>query len=147
MPSVSRYAYVINRCTNLYRAEALKDTDLEQNHHRYLFSICRHPGISQEELARRVYVNKSNVTRNLTYLESCGYVERRQSEDDKRVTLVYPTEKAVETLPMLRAISLGWDDLVTEDLTEEELESFKSMLARVAEKASALIDREGLKEE
>ena len=147
MSSLFRLIHVINRCGGSYRAERLEGTDLGPNHHRYLFSVCRHPGISQEELARRAYINKSNVTRHLSYLESCGYVERRQSEEDKRVTLVYPTEKAEEMLPRLREISRDWEAAVMEDFTEEEVELFKSMLKRVSEKASAMCDSESLKEE
>ena len=104
MSSITRHINIISRCAGLYRTERLKDSDLGQNHHRYIFCICRHPGISQEELSRRVYINKSNVTRHLSYLEKNGYVERRQSEEDKRVTLVFPTEKANAALPALREI-------------------------------------------
>ena len=147
MSSLFRMIHVINRCGGSYRAERLKETDLGPNHHRYIFSVCRHPGISQEELARRVYINKSNVTRHLTYLESCGYVERKQSSEDKRVLLVYPTEKAIEVLPLLKGISQDWEKTVTEGFTEEELILFKSMLARVSERASEIFDNEALKEE
>ena len=147
MPSLFRLIHVINRCGGLYRAERLKDTDLGPNHHRYLFSVYRHPGISQEELARRVYINKSNVTRHLAYLESVGYVERRQSEDDKRVTLVYPTKKTEEILPMLREISKDWEKTVMDDFSEEEIALLKSMLQRISEKAADVVDSESLKEE
>ena len=147
MPSMFRLIHVINRCGGIYRADRLKDTELGPNHHRYLFSVCRHPGISQEELARRVYINKSNVTRHLTYLESCGYVERKQSEEDKRVTLVYPTEKANTILPTLREISHTWEDTVMEDFSEEEILLLKSMLTRISEKAASIIDSEELKGE
>lgn len=147
MSSLSRNMHVINRCAGIYRAERLADSDLRQNHHRYLFSVCRHPGISQEELARRVYINKSNVTRHLSYLESCGYVERKQSEEDKRVMLVYPTEKTLEVLPRLRELSHDWEGALTEELTPEELELFRDLLERIAQKAATLIDSEALKGE
>ena len=51
-------------------------------------------GISQEKLAKMIYINKSNVTRNLAVLEKNGYIERRPAENDKRVMLVFPTQKA-----------------------------------------------------
>ncbi len=147
MPSISRYIYVINRCAGMYRAEHLQESDLGQIHHRYLFSVCRHPGISQEELARHVYISKSNVTRHLSYLESCGYVERRQSEEDKRVMLVYPTEKAYEVLPFLRTLVHGWSDAITEELSPEEQELFHDILKRVAKKAASLVDKKALEGE
>ncbi len=140
MPSISRYINVISRCGNMYRTERLKDTDLGTSHHTYLFTICRNPGISQEKLARMIYINKSNVTRNLAVLEKNGYIERRPSETDKRVMLVYPTEKAQNTLPLLREVVHDWNALVAEDFTPEELEQLRAMLARIAERATGYAD-------
>ena len=128
MPSISRYINVISRCGNMYRSERLKGTDLGTAHHTYLFTICRNPGISQERLARMIYINKSNVTRNLAVLEKNGYIERRPAEHDKRVMLVYPTQKAEDTLPLLRQIMRDWNDLVAADLSEEELEQLRAIL-------------------
>lgn len=147
MASLFRLFHVINRCGVSYRAERLKGTDLGPNHHRYLFSICRHPGISQEEIARRAYTNKSNVTRHLAYLESCGYVERRQSAEDKRVLLVYPTERAIGIMPFLREISHDWEETLYADFTPEERELFQSMLKRLSEKAIETYSGESMEEE
>ena len=140
MPSISRYINVISRCGNMYRNERLKDTDLGTAHHTYLFTICRNPGISQEKLSRMIYINKSNVTRNLAVLEKNGYIERRPSEQDKRVMLVYPTQKAQDTLPLLREIMHDWNDIVAADLSEEELEQLRAILARIAERATGYAD-------
>jgi len=140
MPSISRYINVISRCGNMYRTDRLKGTDLGTAHHTYLFTICRNPGISQEQLSRMIYINKSNVTRNLAVLEKNGYIERRPSEIDKRVMLVFPTQKAQDALPRLREIIHDWNELVAADFTEEELEQLRSMLARIAERATGYAD-------
>ena len=140
MPSISRYINVISRCGNMYRNERLKDTDLGTAHHTYLFTICRNPGISQEKLSRMIYINKSNVTRNLAVLEKNGYIERRPSEQDKRVMLVYPTQKAQDTMPLLRDIMHDWNDIVAADLSDEEVEQLRAILARIAERATGYAD-------
>ena len=140
MPSISRYINVISRCGNMYRNERLKGTDLGTSHHTYLFTICRNPGISQDRLAKMIYINKSNVTRNLAVLEKNGYIERRPSEQDKRVMLVFPTQKAQDTLPLLREIMHDWNDLVAADLSEDELEQLRTILSRIAERATGYAD-------
>lgn len=124
----------------MYRAEKLRGTDLGAAHHPYLFTVCRQPGISQEALARCIYVNKSNVTRNLAALEKNGYITRRPSDTDKRVMLVFPTQKAQDALPTLRAIMHDWNDLVAADLTPEEQEQLRSMLARIARRATGYVE-------
>ena len=140
MPSISRYINVISRCGNMFRNERLKGSDLGTSHHTYLFTICRNPGISQDKLAKMVYINKSNVTRNLAVLEKNGYIERRPSDTDKRVMLVYPTLKAEAALPQLRQIMHDWNELVAADFSEEELEQLRSMLARIASRAMGYAD-------
>ena len=104
MPSFMRQINVIGRCSAMVRNQKLADTGLTGWHYSYILTLCRNPGQSQEHLARHIYINKSNVTRHLTQLEKNGYVERRQSEEDKRVMLVYPTEKAYEVLPRVREV-------------------------------------------
>ena len=96
MPTIMRQINVISRCEGIYRTDRMRGAELGACHHSYILAICRHPGISQEELARHICINKSSVTRHLSHLEEHGYVERKQSTADKRVTLVYPTQKMLE---------------------------------------------------
>ncbi len=143
MPSFMRKINIIGRCAAMHRTEQLEGTGISGSHSGYILSLCRHPGQSQEQLSRRIYINKSNVTRHLAHLEREGYVERRQSDADKRVTLVYPTEKAFEILPRVTEVIKGWNSYLTEDFTEEELEQFNSMLDRITKRAKEAVSREG----
>ncbi len=142
MPSFMRQIKIIARCSNMYRTEALEGTGLNGAHTGYLFALCHTPGMSQEQLARHIYVNKSNVTRHLAQLEKLGYVERRQSEEDKRVTLVYPTQRALDIMPQVSEVIRGWNSYLTADFTEEELEQFNTMLTRMTERATTAINQQ-----
>lgn len=142
MPSFMRQINVIGRCSAMVRNQKLADTGLTGWHYSYILTLCRNPGQSQEHLARHIYINKSNVTRHLTQLEKNGYVERRQSEEDKRVMLVYPTDKAYEVLPRVREVVRSWNSFLTEDFTLEEMEQFNSMLERITRKATEAVNKE-----
>lgn len=142
MPSFMRQINVIGRCSAMVRNQKLADTGLTGWHYSYILTLCRNPGQSQEHLARHIYINKSNVTRHLTQLEKNGYVERRQSEEDKRVMLVYPTDKAYEVLPRVREVVRSWNSFLTEDFTPEEMEQFNSMLERITRKATEAVNKE-----
>lgn len=143
MPKFMKNINIIGRCAGMFRSEKLKETGLGACHHSYILAVCRRPGISQDELAREICINKSNVTRHLAALEESGYVERRQSEADKRVTLVFPTEKALAILPTVRAVIREWNEFLTEGMDEEELERFAATLSRIAERAREYSEREG----
>lgn len=111
---------MVSRSATQFCDEQLsKTSDLKGYHAKYLLSICANPGVSQDALARILFVNKSNVARQLSVLESGGYVERRQGED-KRVSLVYPTDKAVETVLVIKDVYAKWREIITQDFTEEE---------------------------
>jgi DNA-binding MarR family transcriptional regulator len=136
MPSLTRYINIVSRCAAIWRADKLEGTELGDQHHSYILVVCRHPGISQDTIARRLFLNKSNVTRSLAYLEEHGFVTRERDREDRRQTLVYPTEKAFEVLPHVREIIKGWNSYITEDFTEEELEMYFAMTRRIAERAA-----------
>src|SRR5699024_1205899 len=101
MESLMRYINRTARLSTLYRNEKLKEYGLTGIHHTYILNICRNPGISQEKLAKMIYVNKSSVTRQLARLELKGYVKRIPSTSDKRELLIYPTEKTNEVYPIV----------------------------------------------
>ena len=84
MPSINRYIMTIARCSNQFRSERLRDTGLCGQHCAYILRVCREPGTTQDAIAREIYVNKSNVTRQLAALEQNGFVERRPCETDSR---------------------------------------------------------------
>ena len=136
MPSLMRYINIISRCSSMWRADKLEGTELSEQHYPYIITVCRNPGISQDSIARKLFINKSNVTRSLSYLENHGFVTREQSSEDRRITLVYPTEKAQDILPQVRSIIRGWNAYITEGFTEEELEMYLDMTARLAARAA-----------
>ncbi|MBR6708627.1 MAG: MarR family transcriptional regulator [Clostridia bacterium] len=136
MPSLMRQINIITRCGMLWRGDRLKDTGLRPVHATYLLVLCHTPGLSQEQLARRIYINKSNVTRHLTSLEKAGFVERRQSETDRRVSLVFPTDRAYEILPTIRKTMREWNEYLTEDFSDEEIDTLQLLVGRIFDRAT-----------
>ena len=121
----------IARCATQYRTEELAPLGLKACHGSYLSVICACPGITQDQLARRIFINKSNVARQLAILEEEGFVERRACTEDKRATRVYPTDKALEVLPKINAILVRWEECLTQDLSEKEKILLTQMLCKM----------------
>ena len=138
-----KYLNVTARCAAEYRNEQLKDVGLCGLQYSYILNICRSPGVNQEELSHLIHVNKSNVTRQLNVLEENGFIERKTSPNDKRSTLVYPTEKAYNALPAIHRVLDEWSRLLTEDFTEEERETIGRLMERIAQKAIAYMEGSG----
>ncbi len=138
MPSLMWMLNTVSRCAALYQSDRLEGTDLKPPHGRYLAALCREPGMSQEQLAKKLYMNKSQVTRHLSYLEEHGYVVRTPG-DDKRVLLVYPTEKAEKMLPQVREIFCDWNEWLTAGFTAQEQEQFLALMERAKDRAVSYV--------
>ncbi len=112
--------------------------DVGHGPRRFLVEITRHEGLSQEELSRRLLMDKTTTARAVKRLEDRGYVLRRRAAEDRRHYHLYPTEKARVFLPDIlearREIQAG----LTEGLTSEETEALTALLRRVADNAIGL---------
>lgn len=142
MDSLMRSINRTHRCSKRYYNEKLNADGITGNQQIYIFQICRHPGISQEQLSQRIAVNKSNVTRQLCALEQNGFIRRQPSSEDKRVLQVFPTEKAEALYPKVLDIMHLWNSLLLEDFSENEKSLLLSMMQRVQEKALLLAEEE-----
>ena len=139
MSKITRQINVISRCQSLFRSSRLRNHEIYP-FNNYIFPICHTPGLSQEQVARRVYLDKYNVTRHLAKLEQMGYVERRPSESDKRIMLVFPTEKLRSLLPEMRSIITEWDTYLFEGLSQEELDQFDATLSKITQRAKEYVN-------
>lgn len=141
MPDLMHHVTDIARCAALYRQEQLASLGLKSCHASYLDTICSYPGITQDQLARRIFINKSNVARQLVILEEDGFVERRPSPGDKRAIQVFPTEKAKEVLPEIVRIFRVWESFVAQDLSEEERKVLVAMLEKMKARSADWMDK------
>lgn len=134
-----RQIAVTYRCALRFREKELADTGLSGCQTPYLTALYRRPGISQEEMARELNVNKSSVTRQLALLEEKGYVERRADPLDKRSLLIFPTGKALLLRERIYACYGAWNRYLTEDFTPGEQEELSRLMEKIATKAEAYV--------
>lgn len=136
MSQIIRDITEIARCGAQYRAEALAPLGLKGCHASYLTEICAHPGISQDRLAARICINKSNVARQAASLEEDGFVIRTPSTTDKRIMELYPTQKTLDLLPQIQPVLHNWEVCLSAEISEEEKAVLEKLLSRMKEKAT-----------
>ena len=137
MPQVIRDIDQIARYGRQYRNERMEPMGLSGRHTNYLNEICANPGISQEQLAQKLCINKSSVARQVVILEEGGFIRRTPCWEDKRVMKLYPTEKTLELLPQIKAMMDAWQEFLTQDLTEAEQRLLEEMLSRIKARAAS----------
>ena len=127
------------RCAMRFREKELADTGLAGCQTPYLTALCRRPGMTQEELARELNVNKSSVTRQLSTLEEKGWVRREGDPGDKRSLLVYPTQQTLDMMSRIFSCYGTWNEYLTQDFTEEEKAELSRLMLRIAARADAYV--------
>jgi DNA-binding MarR family transcriptional regulator len=126
---------LVSRSASAYRDEKLEGLGINGCQSKYILQICKFPGQTQEEVAKVLFINKSNVARQVAALVENGFIERRQSKEDKRVFLLYPTPKALAIYDRVRAVHAEWREIVTENMTDEEKETLSQLLIKLVQNA------------
>jgi DNA-binding MarR family transcriptional regulator len=90
-----------------------------------LTTLTEQEGLSQQLLAKRLYVTKGNISGLLDRLETAGMVERRSTEADRRQYEIYLTPAgrvAAETAIVLQRAYIGstFGRMGADDLSELE---------------------------
>ena len=109
-------------------AERLREIGLSVPQCDVLTTLTEEEGISQQTLARRLYVTKGNISGLLDRLESAGLVERRSTATDRRQYEIYLTAPGRESA--LRAIAIQHELIRTTfgRIPEADLDAFERML-------------------
>lgn len=132
----------VAQSTALFRDEQLLQANITGYQAKYLLAVSNAEGISQDGLAKKLLVNKSNVARQVGALENAGYLKREQSAEDKRVMLVYTTDAGKAVIPLIRAANEKWKEVLCRGLTRAETEELNRLLeALVANARGYLTDR------
>ncbi len=135
MDSFVKMVNRISRLSALYREKEFKKLGLGEMHHAYILSICAEPGISQEELACRIFINKSNVARQLAQLEQKGFIIRQSDQKDARRLRIFPTDKSLALETEIRSILANWNETLLAEIPAEQQEAVLSGLQTIMEKA------------
>lgn len=112
-------------------ARQLKSLDLKTPHLDIMVNLVRTPGMSQQDLARKLFVGRSNMTMLLPQLEKRGLVERRPDPDDKRVLRLFLTEEGRALADRAIAVQAAIVDDIMSLSTPQECEMVGDSMRRI----------------
>lgn len=140
MATFMKNVTLVSQSAALFRDEKLKEAGVSGYQARYVLSVSNNEGVSQDRLSKLLMVNKSNVARQVTALEESGYLIREQSSSDRRVMLVYTTDKGKALVPLIRAANKKWREVLCAGLGEEEQEYLSRILEKMVENAREYLE-------
>jgi MarR family transcriptional regulator, organic hydroperoxide resistance regulator len=101
--------------------------------YQLLAALGERPGQPVGELAAAAEISHPTATRMLDSLERSGVIERRHSQDDRRVVSVRLTRKGRRLLERKRALISEKRRALYESLDESEREQAEHLLRRLAQ--------------
>lgn len=111
--------------------QTLKPFDVTPEQWGSLNRLWEQDGIPQKELAARIFKDQPTTARILKKMESKGLVTRQVDPDDRRVYLVFLTDKGRDLKEKLIPLAVIVLIKALKGFEKEEIEQLRGMLNRI----------------
>lgn len=108
-----------------------KNLDINHAQGKILFVISRYKELSINDLCKELSLSKSTLTSMLDRLEDKGYILKRSSEKDKRITLISNTKKADESIDIFNGVITKMNATFYDGFEEEDIKRFENYLEKI----------------
>lgn len=120
--SISRYVNQFYRQGLTFLGKEYKQYGIGAGQCQFLIYLYIRDGLTHDELTEKIGVDKASTTRALLKLEESGYIFKVQDPNDKRKYYIHLTAYAKEKRKLILEISKKWENELTSQLSQEELE-------------------------
>ena len=96
-----------------------------------LMLLWERDGMSQNEIAKELVKDKTNIARMISSLEKKGFISRQINKIDSRAFKVYLTEDGKKLGELVYPIVEEFNDIVRTGITSEELQTVKKVLLKI----------------
>lgn len=98
---------------------------------KILFVLSKKSEMSINDLCTDLSLSKSTLTSMLDRLYLNGYISKKVSKIDKRITLISITDKAVPEINIYKNTVSKMEQIYYKNFTDKEIEQFENYLDRV----------------
>jgi DNA-binding MarR family transcriptional regulator len=106
----------------------LAEQDMGRAHHRAIYFIGRHPGITVSDLLGILNITKQSLSRVLSGLMTNGFVRQKTGVTDRRQRLLYLTETGLELEARLTALQRRRFAAAYREAGAEAVDGFQQVL-------------------
>lgn len=132
---LSKFTGGINRCTQTYANECLKQFELTSGSYPFLLTLYHFAGINQNQISKELDVDKAMSAREIKKLIRLGYVKKEMDQEDARACKLYLTEAGRSVVPEIIMGMDRWNNTITQGLNDEEKKELVRLLDIVLKEA------------
>ncbi|EAC3173174.1 MarR family transcriptional regulator [Listeria monocytogenes] len=138
--SLAKAIAIIHRSESTFKNKKLLETGLNIGQLRYLWTLYKEDGISQESMAKRFMVDKASVTRHIKRLEELGMIRREIDAKDRRIQRIFVTETGFQMRDLIEEVTAEWSALLTADFSEKEKDDLMHLIGRLSDNAIIAVE-------
>lgn len=119
----------------MYIRNEMKEMGFGAGDYPFIAFVFLEEGLSQDELSRRMRVDKSYTARALAKLEKMEMIERRNDPDEHRVKRVYSGKACRKMADRFFQMLMEWQLAMVEDIDSDDLKVITSGMDRMIRNA------------
>jgi len=132
----------ISRLSTIFMGKEMAKMGFSPGQFYFLFELYAEEGLSQDELSRRVGVDKSNTSRALAKLESDGLIYRKPNPENYKEKNVYLQTRAFEIRDEFRAIQRRWNEKLLRDFPAAQRRALFVSLMKMTDNGQSALGAE-----
>lgn len=125
-PRVSYLSRMLRHSFN----EAIKKEGLFSGQQDIILLLMHNPGATISDVATNIGISAASVSVSIKRLEKAGFVTKKQSKSDARITQLFLTEKGSAVPEHIKTKMQNENKKLTTGMTEEEIEMLSNLLDR-----------------
>ena len=122
----------VNQIVRREMGEGLAAVGLDLPHYEVLAAVFRYPGMTQQELAVKLLVGRSNLSMLLPEMEKRALMERRTDDRDKRLRRLFLTPEGEAQAREGLAVQVRLIEHMMASLSADECDAIGDTMRRVA---------------
>ncbi len=131
---------ILYRKSHIWLNNGCAQYDLTAAQAVVILIVCDFEVLTQDEITKRLGLDKSVIAKTVTKLEDLGFLVRSTNARDKRTYDISPTEKAWKAYPYVKEQIDICFQRMTQNMTDDERNEFRRLLAMAAEATISLED-------
>lgn len=105
--------------------------DINHSQGKILYVVSIYKELSITRLGKELGVSTSTLTSMLDRLESRGYILKKSSKKNNRITLISNTKKADKLIDIFNNVITKMNDTLYDNFEEEEIKLFEKYLEKI----------------
>ncbi|MBS1535393.1 MAG: MarR family transcriptional regulator [Bacteroidetes bacterium] len=121
------------RTYRMYSQKKLKEKGYKITVDQWLIIkvLIENPGISQQDIAEKVFKDNASVTRIIELLVKSKYLHRKVNPKDRRTSILTVTSEGKDIIEKVQTLVLQNRKIAQTGLTFEELENLNATLKKI----------------